>query len=217
MAGTTTDVQETRRSFDPARHLTLVTGKEYLEVKWRLVWLRAEHPDAIIHTEMVSHEGHEAVFRAKVTIPDGGAATGWGSEDASGFGDYIEKAETKAIGRALAALGYGTQFCQDFEFGAANGRVVDAPVKREFTPATERQFEQRPPERGQGRPQQAREAIGPTDRQLNLIERLKRDLRLTDEEYAQEVTIATGKRPQDLDRRETSSVIEHLNGLKNGG
>jgi hypothetical protein len=37
------------------------------------------------------------------------------------------------VGRALAALGYGTQFCHDFDF-AANARpgtnqVVDAPVK----------------------------------------------------------------------------------------
>jgi hypothetical protein len=48
------------------------------------------------------------------------------------FHDYIEAAETKALGRALAALGYGTQFCQDFDF-SANARpgtkqIVDAPV-----------------------------------------------------------------------------------------
>jgi hypothetical protein len=117
------------KAFDPARHLTLVSGKEYLEVKWRLVWIRSEHPDAIIETELVSHHSNEAVFKAYAKIPNGGSATGWGSEDSQGFGDYLEKAETKAVGRALAALGFGTQFCSDFDFGAAGGRVVDAPVQ----------------------------------------------------------------------------------------
>ncbi len=56
-----------------------------------------------------------AVFRAEVILPNGGRATGYGSEAQADFADYIEKAETKAIGRALAALGYGTQFALDFE------------------------------------------------------------------------------------------------------
>jgi hypothetical protein len=83
----------TNTQFDPARHLTLVSGKEYLEVKWRLVWLRSEHPNAKIITELISHHDNEAVFKAEVIIPDGGSAMGWGSEDARGFGDYLEKAE----------------------------------------------------------------------------------------------------------------------------
>lgn len=207
MVDTTTDVRETRRGFDPARHLTLVTGKEYLEVKWRLVWLRSEHPDATLVTRMVSHKDNMAVFKAEVAIPGGGAATGWGSEDAKGFGNYLEKAETKAIGRALAALGFGTQFSQDFEVEDAS-----APVAPRSTPATER----RPQERAQERPRTAREAIGPTERQLHLIDRLKRDLALREEDYAREVASLTGKTPRDLDRRETSTVIEHLNMLKQG-
>jgi hypothetical protein len=51
-----------------------------------------------------------AIFKATVTVPTGGKATGYGSETASDFPDFIEKAETKAIGRALNALGYGAQF-----------------------------------------------------------------------------------------------------------
>jgi hypothetical protein len=85
-------------------------------------------------TEIVQHneESGFALFRAEVEIPNGGKATGWGSETVRDFHDYIEAAETKALGRALAALGYGTQFCRDFDF-AENARpgtaqVVDAPV-----------------------------------------------------------------------------------------
>lgn len=85
-------------------------GADYLDVKWRLLWLRKEHPDAEIVTELVQHDPQLAIFKATVTVPRGGKATGYGSETASDFPDFIEKAETKAIGRALNALGYGAQF-----------------------------------------------------------------------------------------------------------
>lgn len=120
--------------FDPTQYLSKFDGREYLEVKWRLLWLRSEHPDARMTTEIVQHneEGGFALFRAEVEIPGGGKATGWGSETVRDFHDYIEAAETKALGRALAALGYGTQFCQDFDFSAnarpGTNQIVDAPV-----------------------------------------------------------------------------------------
>jgi uncharacterized protein YbdZ (MbtH family) len=120
--------------FDPAQYLSKFDGKDYLEVKWRIMWLRSEHPDARIATEVVQHneEAGFALFRAEVEIPDGGRSTGWGSETVRDFHDYIEAAETKALGRALASLGYGTQFCQDFDFSAnarpGTAQVVDAPV-----------------------------------------------------------------------------------------
>ena len=40
-------------TFDPTRYLTKVNGRDYLEVKWRLVWLRSVHPTARIETELV--------------------------------------------------------------------------------------------------------------------------------------------------------------------
>jgi len=100
--------------FDPTPYLRQLRGRggggEYLDVKWRLLWLRTEHPDARIVTEHVQIEPSMAIFKATVTLPSGGVATGYGSETPGDFGDYIEKAETKAIGRALNALGYGAQF-----------------------------------------------------------------------------------------------------------
>jgi hypothetical protein len=189
--------------FEPARYLTRVNGSDYLEVKWRLVWLRDRHPDAVVETELVSHHDNVAVFRAKVALPNGGAATGWGSESAGDFRDYLEKAETKAIGRALAALGFGTQFCPDFEFGATVGRVVDSPVK---TPraargtATERQ------DAG------AVAAIGPdqaaTQRQLRYLQAVAReagfDAAALDERAMQEF----GVQAHALSRRDASTLID---------
>ena len=65
--------------------------------------------------------------RAVVTDGKGGRATATGSECAADFSEYIEKAETKAIGRALAMLGYGTQFAPELN---EEHRIVDSPVDR---------------------------------------------------------------------------------------
>ena len=120
-----------KAGFNPADHLMKLKGKDYLEVKWRLVWLREDHPEATISTEHIIIEDDRAVFRATITLPNGGGSTGYGSETMKDFGDFIEKAETKAIGRALAALGYGTQFAPELDEGE---RVVDSPVQRKQTP-----------------------------------------------------------------------------------
>lgn len=118
--------------FNPNDHLTKLKGKDYLEVKWRLVWFREEWPYGTIDTEVVELTDQRAVFRAAVckVNEEGilrGRATGTKSETPKGFSDYIEKAETGAIGRALAALGFGTQFAPELEEGE---RIVDSPVER---------------------------------------------------------------------------------------
>lgn len=123
-------------AFDPSKHLRpMKGGAEYLDVKWRLVWLREEHPDAEVETRALEHEpGKWASFYARVALPGKGSATGHGSETAQDFRDYYEKAETKALGRALAALGYGTQFVgEELDEGV---RIVDSPVERPTAPRT---------------------------------------------------------------------------------
>ena len=131
-------------TFDPSKYLKRLGGKggptEYLEVKWRVVWFRTEHPDGQITTEPVRIDDALAVFKATVSyVHDSGrmvVGTGHGSETPNDFRDYIEKAETKAIGRALAALGYGTPFALDFEEAptltpaADRPHVADSPVAR---------------------------------------------------------------------------------------
>lgn len=120
--------------FDPTPYLRQLRGRgggDYLDVKWRLLWLRKEHPDAEIVTEMVEHDPQMAIFKATVTIPTGGKATGYGSETASDFPDFIEKAETKAIGRALNALGYGVQFSDRAEEMAAQAQPQRPPADQQ--------------------------------------------------------------------------------------
>lgn len=117
-------------SFDPKAHMSQLSGKDYLEVKWRLVWFRDEHPSGAIRTEVVSmtpllvkatvldengrflSDGH-----ASAKLPASGKAVWSGRE--------FEKAETAAIGRALAHAGYGTQFDADDEADY----LADSPVE----------------------------------------------------------------------------------------
>lgn len=133
-----------QKRFDPAMHLSPARKNgpsDYLQVKWRLVWLRSEHPDAVIETDMRVHLSDEAIFWARVTLPSGASATGWGSETRADFpAGHIEKAEAKALGRALAALGFGTQFVgEELDEGE---RIVDTPVARRPTPLPPRAADQ---------------------------------------------------------------------------
>lgn len=183
-------------AFEPAKHLTKVSGRDYLEVKWRLVWLRSVHPDAQIETDLVQHQDHMAVFKAKVTLLNGASATGWGSEGSGDFGDYLEKAETKALGRALAALGFGTQFCPDFDFGGDRNRVVDSPVDIRTARA--------PQAAAGGNRQEA------TPRQMKYLQAVAREVGLSGEELEERAMSGFGSTVSDLGRRDISALIEQI-------
>lgn len=144
--------------FNPNEHLTQLKSKQgsqdYLEVKWRMVWFRDRYPNGTIDTEEVEVDLDRVVeaeafvwnaekrrsekvikqakgyarFRAVVTNGEGGRATGTKSESAANFPDFIEKAETGAIGRALAGIGFGTQFTGEELYEGE--RLADAPVER---------------------------------------------------------------------------------------
>jgi hypothetical protein len=144
--------------FNPSEHIskikTTAGEKDYLAVAWRLVWFRSACSEGTIATEMVvldldketseeymqwSDAEHKKVkvtrkangfciFRATVTDGKGGSAQATKSEKAASFPDYIEKCETGAVGRALAMLGYGTQFTGD-ELDEKH-RLADAPLER---------------------------------------------------------------------------------------
>ena len=124
-------------AFDPKKHLMKVKGgADYLEVKWRLVWFREQFPAGVIESEALHMDDKVAIFRATVTAVDEngvhkGSATGYKrcTADQFKFG-HIEKAETGAIGRALACLGFGTQFEPEFDEG---DQIVDSPVERPQT------------------------------------------------------------------------------------
>lgn len=109
-------------------------GKDYLDVKWRIVWFREEHPTWAIMTDFVSITDSAALARATILNDQNVViSTSHKYESKAGFSDYHEKAETGSIGRALALIGYGTQFCADeLEEGP---RIVDSPRENRPNPA----------------------------------------------------------------------------------
>ena len=128
--------------FNPNEKLIELKGKDYLQVMWRLVWFREDKPLWGINTEVVKLDDKQAVFKAYINDESGNLkSAGTGSETISDFKDYIEKAETKAVGRALAMLGYGTQFAPELDEGE---RIVDSPVANQ-KPKKEPQPAPKPP------------------------------------------------------------------------
>jgi hypothetical protein len=89
---------------------------------------RQQFPHGVITTEEILVDLDRGYARYKATVADGagGHATGYGTETQADFADFCERAETRAVGRALALAGFGTQFVgQDLTEG---GHVADAPV-----------------------------------------------------------------------------------------
>jgi hypothetical protein len=148
------------RPFNPNEHLMQIRNRggsaDYLPVQWRLVWFNEQcpegkitilekiiDPDREVEKEVMqwnneTRRSERVVKRARgwayfhVRVEDGKGKVGEAvkSESAVDFDDYIEKADTGATGRALAKIGYGTQFAPELD---EQHRIVDAPVDR--TPA----------------------------------------------------------------------------------
>lgn len=149
--------------FNPNEHLLKIQGKEYLPVRWRLVWFHdATTSKAGYVTVELEHDRQNGFAKFFTIAWDGDGdewrhtnirgvevdvcgrvATGEGSETRADFNDYYEKAATKALGRALAGLSFGTQFAPEMD---EKQRVADSPVERH------------PAQQGQQRSAQPRQA-----------------------------------------------------------
>jgi hypothetical protein len=105
------------------------TETDYLPVAARIAWFRKDNPYWSIITD-VEQLGEKCVVM-KATIKDmlgQEIATARKKETEAGFPDYIEKAETGAIGRALAMCGYGTLQAPEFD---EQDRLADSPIEKQ--------------------------------------------------------------------------------------
>lgn len=132
------------KEYEPDKHLMQLKGRDYMNVANRTVWFIGDQrrltdmglarTSYLIHVEAVEISQTFACFKATVRDVLGNESTDYGSETAKDFGDHIEKASTKAQGRALLGLGYGTAFSPENDEGE---RVADAPRERTTKPTTD--------------------------------------------------------------------------------
>lgn len=113
--------------------LMQLQGKDYLLVAHRIQWFREDYPLGRFESRCIESTAQYVVYQADVSIPNSDGdyiklADAIKREDYSHFRDAHEKAQTGAIGRALALIGYGTQFTGT-ELDEGN-RLADAPVPR---------------------------------------------------------------------------------------
>jgi hypothetical protein len=107
------------------------TETDYLPVAARIAWFRKDHPYWSIITKVEKWGDKAVVMKAIIKDMEGDIiATARKKETEIGFPDYIEKAETGAIGRALAMCGYGTLQAPEFD---EQDRLADAPVEKTKT------------------------------------------------------------------------------------
>jgi len=104
------------------------TEADYLPVAARIAWFRKDYPYWSIITEVEQLADKAVIMKATIKDMLGAViATARKKETEAGFPDYIEKAETGAIGRALAMCGYGTLQAPEFD---EQDRLADAPVEK---------------------------------------------------------------------------------------
>jgi len=110
-----------------------IHGKEYRTVALRVGEFRKDHPEKGLLADIISADDSRVVIKASIVGEDGRVlATGHAEESRNGSQinktSALENCETSAIGRALAAFGYGGT-----EFASAN--EVQNAIHQQQTPA----------------------------------------------------------------------------------
>jgi hypothetical protein len=122
------NIAEESHPFQATEHIIPLQDRPYLPVAWQLAWFRAQTgPRAGYFTIELEHDRSQGLARflcvawdgrgvqwCSVQVPQGEisvcgrVAARIGACTHEEYPDYYEAAATRALGRALAALGFGT-------------------------------------------------------------------------------------------------------------
>lgn len=122
--------------------LMQLKGKDYMMVAYRLAWLNDDVDRFTISTDIVVLDDEKATVKTTLNIYDNDGntiktASATKTEHKKDFNDFLEKAETGSLGRALSMTGFGTQYAlADLDEGS---RIVDTPLSPiEQTPVVDK-------------------------------------------------------------------------------
>ena len=149
---------------DPRRALRALIergeGTSAAATMLRLMWLRRDHPDANLATEVVEIEDNVVVIRATIALGTGAAGSGLSAEhitDERAWPEAVERTETNAIARALDTLGYVLEASATRETSVAQPQPRPQRPEPAPAPAAEPEPEAAMPEPAPIRPMRAQE------------------------------------------------------------
>lgn len=169
-----------------------IHGKSYELVSSRVERFRKDHPDWTIRTKIIEVTENRVIMKATIESPFTGGdhkqvviATGHAEEirsaNAINKTSALEVAETSAIGRALACLGYiGGEY-------ASADEVANAISNQRHTPQ-----------------------IAASDKQLAYILKLFKELKVDDMKTQISVILGREAAAEDLTSKEASEIISAL-------
>ncbi len=120
--------------FDPVSRLsTLEDGSQYLGARDRLLWFLQEEDEYSVTSQVERLSSVLAIVKVTLTIGSGKKVEALGSAQTSGDYRAVESAETHALARALALLGYGTESALEMDTKAVSDSPSMPPGKGNST------------------------------------------------------------------------------------
>ncbi len=191
-----------------------VVRSPYPKVGGRLRLAHEENGSLSIATEIVHHEETVAVVKALATTTKG-TFSGLGmaslERDQRIAPAILELAETRAIARSLRFAGYGVEYCSAEEVSHLyNGDLIEGPGEgNNPDPGQNAKPSQESEKPGKDNNETSQDARL-TSKQLNFINKICRDQRMTKKELSKMTMESYHVQPEYLTKAQASELIDQL-------
>ena len=192
-----------------------VVTRPYPKVGGRLRLAHEENGTLSISTEIIRYEENVAVVKAQATTMKG-TFSGLGmaslERDQRIAPAILELAETRAIARSLRFAGYGVEYCSAEEVSHLyNGDLIEGPGESDASASPKRDAKpsQESEKPGKGNNETSQDARL-TSKQLNFINKICRDQRMTKKELSKMTMESYHVQPEYLTKAQASELIDQL-------
>jgi hypothetical protein len=191
-----------------------IVNRPYPKVGGRLRLAHEENGSLSITTEIIRYEENVAVVKAQATTKKG-TFSGLGmaslERDQQIAPAILELAETRAIARSLRFAGYGVEFCSAEEVShLENGSLIEgANASSDIAPEEDFKSSQGSEKAGTGGNDSSQDSRL-TSKQLNFINKICRDQRMTKKELSKMTMESYHVQPEYLTKAQASELIDQL-------